>query len=393
MCHRPSIRVSAGSHELTVVRQRELSRRQDVHAGEHVLAGDGVPHVDAGEGKVAPGAHQQDEPVVIDDDLAGVVAEHDAVAREEQRRDLLQLRRIGEVERPHSPVGLLEEAEAGVGHRQVELAVADVGPAVGVLHDVRVAHARLAEVAGPHPAQPRRAAAAVRVAEFAQHRRVAQVDPRPDLVAPGQQRPPAAAGVGQHRHGVFVDHHGEAERSRQARRRCLDDGGAARGGDFDAGLPGHGVVRAEHRNAVPGQPGDHGSAGVAHVDGHGPVGRLRPDPGLDEGAGPRRGVDLDELRGDQGEGPELFGHGELQGERVGAGGFGGPAEQARGRPGHPQRGEGAQYVTSIEVGHLDLLVGTDRTAQFATWHATLQPARPPGAGHAGRAFRQREDSG
>ena len=223
-----------------------------------------VAHVDALEVEVAPARHGEVEAAVavVDHDLAGVVAEHEAVAVEEQVGDLLDAARVVEVEGPHAPVRRLEEGQAGLGGGEVELVAADQRRAVGVDHHVRVAQPGLAEIAGLEPGDVHGGVGTggpEAVAVLAQHRRVAQVHEVGDAVL--DDRPPARRVAQERRHVVLVDHEGEARRAGEVGRGGGGAGPLAARDDVDA----DGAVRGV-RASVEG--GDDVVARVAHEPGH-----------------------------------------------------------------------------------------------------------------------------
>jgi hypothetical protein len=240
-----------GAH---VGRQRQPGALQHVHAAQDIGGGAPVAHVDALEGEVAPAAHRDMEAAaaLVDDDLARMVAEQEPVAAEEQLGHRLDPARIVEVEGPDAPMRRLEERQAGLRRREVELGPADVGRAVRVADDVRVAQARLPEMARLERRDVDRGArGAEAVPVGRQDGGIAQVDEGRDPVL--HDRNPGARPLDQGGDVVLVDREGEPLDAGEIGRRGSgprppaverDVDGDGAGGSVAAAVEGRGHVMA-----------------------------------------------------------------------------------------------------------------------------------------------------
>src|SRR4029453_10748774 len=136
-----------------------------VYASEHALGGARVLHMDLLERKVPPAGYGNAEAltILIDNDVAGVVAEHQPVPGEEDHANLFDAAQVVQVQRPHAPVRGRNEPQTRVGGGEVQLVGPNERPAVGVAHDVRIPNTDLTIVPsteaaragrGPRPGQP-----------------------------------------------------------------------------------------------------------------------------------------------------------------------------------------------------------------------------------------------
>src|SRR5829696_5335241 len=126
-----------------------------VHAPEHALGGARVLHVDLLEGKVAPAGYGNPEAlaILVNDDVAGVVAEHQPVPGEEDHADLFDAAQVVQVQRPYAPVRGRNEPQTRIGGGEVQLVGPNERSAVGIAHDVRIPDADLAVVSRPEAGQ------------------------------------------------------------------------------------------------------------------------------------------------------------------------------------------------------------------------------------------------